>query len=84
MLVVFVVIFYFLLIRPQMRRNKEMRNLLNSISNGDEVVTSGGMLGRVEKVGDTYVELAIADNVIVKLQKQAIASVVPKGTIKNV
>ena len=83
MLVIFIGIFYFLLIRPQMKRNKELRNLLSNLGTGDEVMTSGGLLGRVEKVSESYVDLAIADNVVIKVQKQAVISVVPKGTLKS-
>ncbi len=81
-LVVFIAIFYFLMIRPQSKRAKEHRNLLSQLSAGDEVVTTGGMLGRVAKVDDSFVELTIANNVDIRIQKQAIASVMPKGTIK--
>jgi preprotein translocase subunit YajC len=83
MLVVFIAIFYFLLIRPQMRRSKAMRNLLSNLSVGDEVMTSGGIVGRIEKLSDSFIEVAIADNVVIKVQKQAVVSVVPKGTMKS-
>lgn len=80
-LILIVVIFWFLLIRPQMKRNKEHRELVASISSGDEIVTAGGLLGRVIQVGDSFVTVKLADGVEVKLQKHSVAQVVPKGTI---
>ena len=82
-LIIIFVIFYFLLIRPQMKRAKEHKNLVAALSTGDEVVTNGGMLGKVTKVGESFVTVELADNVQVKLQKHAVASVMPKGTIKS-
>jgi preprotein translocase subunit YajC len=76
------VLLYFLMIRPQMKRAKEHRALLAQIAKGDEVVTSGGLLGRVDGVSDTFVTVEIAEGVRVKLQKQAISAVLPKGTLK--
>ena len=81
MLVVFVVIFYFLLIRPQMKRNKEQRQLLSSIEKGDEVVTAAGLYGKIINVDETSVELEIAKGVVVKLQKQAVSGLLPKGSV---
>jgi preprotein translocase subunit YajC len=83
MLVVFVIVFYFLLIRPQMKRNKDQRQLLQALEKGDEVLTIGGMYGKVVSVGNTEVELEIAENTIVKVQKQAISSMIPKGTLTD-
>lgn len=80
----FVLIFYFLLWRPQSKRAKEHKNLLASLEKGAEVVTSGGILGRVSKVNDEFAILKIADNVEIPVQKQAIAAVLPKGTIKSI
>lgn len=74
---------YFLLIRPQSKKAKEHRELLSGLNNGDEVITSGGLLGKVKKVIDHFVVLAIADGVEVTVQKQAIAQMLPKGTIKS-
>ena len=82
-LVVFIAIFYFLMIRPQSKRAKEHRNLLSQLSAGDEVVTNGGILGKVAKVEDNFIELTVATNVEIRVQKQAITSVMPKGTIKS-
>lgn len=82
-LVLLFVVFYFLLIRPQMKRAKEHKNMVASLAKGDEVVTGGGLLGRVTKVGDHFVTLEIADGLEVKVQKQALGSVMPKGTMKS-
>ena len=78
----FILIFYFILIRPQQKRAKEHRNLVAALAKGDEVVTNGGILGKVTEVGDEYISVELADNVIVRLQKQAVASVLPKGSLK--
>lgn len=83
-LILIIVIFWFLLIRPQMKRNKQHRELIASISAGDEVVTAGGMLGKITEVGENFVTLELADNVTIKIQKQSVAQVVPKGTIDSV
>jgi preprotein translocase subunit YajC len=83
MMVVFIVIFYFLLIRPQQKKAKEHQSLVSKLSAGDEVVTTGGILGRVIEVGDTFITLEIADGVRVKVQKFQIASLMPKGTLKS-
>lgn len=83
-LIVIFVLFYFMLIRPQMKRAKEQRNMLAAIQKGDEVVTTGGELGKVVKVSENYIGLEIADNVVVHVQKQAIQSLLPKGTIKSI
>ncbi|HEX5055190.1 MAG TPA: preprotein translocase subunit YajC [Gammaproteobacteria bacterium] len=77
------VIFYFLLIRPQQKRVKEHKNLVSSLKKGDEVVTNGGLLGKLTEVGDHFVTIELAENVEVKLQRQAVAMVLPKGTMKN-
>jgi len=83
-LILIIVIFWFLLIRPQMKRNKQHREMVAGLGVGDEVVTSGGMLGRITEVGDSFVTLNLADGVDVKLQKHAVAQVVPKGTIESI
>jgi preprotein translocase subunit YajC len=77
-----VVIFYFLLIRPQQKRAKEHRKLVEALSKGDEVVTSGGILGTISDVGDQYLTVKLADGVEVRMQKQAVSTVLPKGSIK--
>lgn len=81
-LIVLFGIFYFMLIRPQMKRAKEQRAMIAALSKGDEVLTNGGVLGRIEDIAEQYVVLEIAPNVSVKLQKQAISAVLPKGTLK--
>jgi preprotein translocase subunit YajC len=82
-LIIIFVVFYLLLIRPQMKRAKEHRKLVSELANGDEVVTNGGILGRITHVGESFVTLELADNVRIKVQRQAVSSVVPKGTIKS-
>jgi preprotein translocase subunit YajC len=81
-LIVLFGIFYFMLIRPQMKRAKEARTMIAALAKGDEVLTNGGLLGRIEEIADQFVVLEIAPNVSVKLQKQAISAVLPKGTLK--
>ena len=83
MVAVFFVIFYFLLFRPQQKRAKEHQNLLAKLAAGDEVVTGGGILGRVTEVGDTFVTLEVADGVRLKVQKVQITQLMPKGTLKS-
>jgi preprotein translocase subunit YajC len=82
-LILIFVVFYFLLIRPQSKKAKEHREMVAALAKGDEVVTSGGLLGRISKVGDNFVELDVADGVTVKVQRPAIANLMPKGTIKG-
>ncbi len=82
-LILLVVIFYFLLIRPQSKRQKEHRQMLEALAVGDEVVTSGGLAGKLTALGENYVSIEVADGVTVKVQRPAIASVLPKGTLKN-
>jgi preprotein translocase subunit YajC len=75
-------VFYFLILRPQQKRAKEHKALIDALQKGDEVVTMGGILGKVTKVGEENVGVEIADNVVVQVQKLAIQNVLPKGTIK--
>ncbi len=82
-LIIIFVIFYFLLIRPQMKRAKEHKKLVAELGNGDEVVTNGGLLGRISNVGESFITVEVADNVQIKVQRHAIANVMPKGTIKS-
>jgi preprotein translocase subunit YajC len=81
--VLLLVVFYFLLIRPQNKRAKEQRDMLSKVAAGDEIATTGGILGKVVEVGDQFVTLEIANDVNIKLQKFQIAQVLPKGTVKN-
>ncbi|MCU0760011.1 MAG: preprotein translocase subunit YajC [Steroidobacteraceae bacterium] len=83
MMVLFIVIFYFLLIRPQQKKAKEHQAMLGRLAAGDEVVTAGGILGRVVEVGDTFTTIEIADGVRIKIQKYQITSLMPKGTLKG-
>lgn len=83
MMAVFFAIMYFMIIRPQQKRAKEHKTMLEALNKGDEVVTNGGILGKVAGITENFVELSVADNVTVKVQKQAIASVMPKGTLKS-
>ena len=81
-MLVFVAVFFLFIIRPQMKRAKDHRAMVSAIAKGDEVVTNGGILGRVEEVGDAFLSIEIADRVSIKVQKHAIAAVLPKGTLK--
>ena len=81
MIIIFVA-FYFLLIRPQQKRQKAHNELVGALSVGDEVVTAGGILGKVTAVSEHYATLSIADNVEIKIQKSTVSAVVPKGTIE--
>ncbi|HEV2608598.1 MAG TPA: preprotein translocase subunit YajC [Xanthomonadaceae bacterium] len=82
LIVAFVGIFYFIGIRPQARRAKEHRDLLAKLQKGDEVVTSGGLAGRVTEIGDSFITLEVADGVQMKFQRVAIAMVLPRGSLK--
>ncbi|HEY0199362.1 MAG TPA: preprotein translocase subunit YajC [Rhodanobacter sp.] len=87
MIIMMVVLFglmYFMMIRPQMKRQKEHRALVAGLSKGDEVVTNGGIAGRVDEVGETFITVEIAPNVTVKVQKGAVSQVLPKGSLKSV
>jgi preprotein translocase subunit YajC len=82
-LILIFVVFYFMLIRPQSKRAKEHKKMLDALAKGDEVLTNGGLLGKITQLGDTYVEVELADNMKVKMQRQAITSVMPKGTLNS-
>jgi preprotein translocase subunit YajC len=77
------VVLYFLMIRPQMKRQKETRAMIAALAKGDEIVTAGGILGKVTKVNDAYVTVEIADNTEIVIQKSAVSTLLPKGSIKN-
>lgn len=77
------VIFYFLLLRPQMKRAKDHKKMTASLDKGDEVVTNGGLLGRIKKLDDSFVTLEIAEGVVVKVQRGSISTLMPKGTLKS-
>ncbi|MBC7415171.1 MAG: preprotein translocase subunit YajC [Herminiimonas sp.] len=76
------VVLYFLMIRPQMKRQKEQKSMMDALAKGDEVITAGGMLGKVSKVTDAYVTIEIAANTEITVQKSAVTTLLPKGTIK--
>lgn len=82
-MIAMLVIFYFLLIRPQAKRAKEHRNLVSGLGKGDEVITSGGILGRITEIDEDFITISIANNVEIKVQKPAVTTTVPKGTIKS-
>jgi preprotein translocase subunit YajC len=81
-LVLMFVVLYFVMIRPQMKRQKEHRAMIEALARGDEVATAGGVLGRISKLGDTYVSIEIAQGVEVQVQRSAVVQVLPKGTFK--
>ncbi|MEC9375516.1 MAG: preprotein translocase subunit YajC [Pseudomonadota bacterium] len=81
-LVLIFVVFYFLLIRPQQKRQKEHREMVASLKVGEEVTTAGGLLGEVKEVKDSFVKIEVAPGVILTIQKHTVSSVMPKGTIK--
>ncbi len=76
-------VLYFLMVRPQMKKAKEHKALIEGLGKGDEIVTQGGMAGRVTRVGDDFITVEIAEKVEIQIQKPAIALVLPKGTLKN-
>ena len=80
--VILIAIMYFLMIRPQMKRQKEHRAMLDKLSRGDEVITNGGIAGTVTEIGENFITVEIANGVQVRIQKGAIANVLPKGTLK--
>lgn len=84
MLGLFFVIFYFMLIRPQQKRAKEHKSMMDALQKGDEVVTAGGILGRVVKIKDQFVVIALNDNVEISVQRHSIAATLPKGTIVSI
>lgn len=84
MFVVFFLFIYLAVWRPQNKRAKEMQMLLNSLSNGDEVVTAGGIVGRIAKITDQYITLTLNNNVDIVMQKSSVISVLPKGTLKSI
>lgn len=82
-LIIIFVLFYFLLIRPQNKKQKEHRAMVDALGSGDEIVTGGGVLGKVTEVGDQFLTVEIANNVSIKVQKHTVAAVLPKGTMKS-
>lgn len=82
-LVVFVLIFYFLLWRPQSKRGKEHRELVSKLATGDEIVTSGGMVGKITKISDDFITLNIAEGVEISVQKGSVSKTLPKGSMRT-
>ncbi|MCH8958280.1 MAG: preprotein translocase subunit YajC [Proteobacteria bacterium] len=82
-IVILFVVFYFMLIRPQQKRAKLHKTMIGALNSGDEVVTNGGILGKLTDVGEHFVTVEIAEGTSIKLQRQAVATVLPKGTIKS-
>ena len=81
-LILMFVVLYFVMIRPQMKRQKEHKSMIDALAKGDEVVTSGGLLGKVSKMGETFIGLEVAGGVEVQVQRSAVVQVMPKGTVK--
>lgn len=79
-LAVFFIIFYFFLLRPQIKRSKEQSKMVEALEKGDEVVTTGGILGKILKVDSSFLDIEIAKGVVIKVQKNAVSSLMPKGT----
>ena len=84
LLIGFMIIIYFLMIRPENKRRKSHQEMLTSLDLGEEVVTAGGILGKVSKISDQYIELSISDNTKIKVQKTSISTVLPKGTLNSI
>jgi preprotein translocase subunit YajC len=82
-LILMFVVMYFLMIRPQQKKAKEQRSMMDALAKGDEVVTAGGILGKVSKVNDTYVTIEVATGTDIVVQKHSITTLLPKGTLKS-
>ena len=83
MLVLIFIVFYFMLLRPQMKRAKEHKKLIEALAKNDEVVTSGGLLGKITRVDESFITIEIATGVEIKVQRSSVTSIVPKGTYKS-
>ena len=81
-LILIFVVFYFVLIRPQTKKQKEHQEMVSALEVGNEVVTAGGILGKIQEMNENYVQLEISENVTIKIQRQTISSLLPKGTIR--
>ena len=80
----FILIFYFLMWRPQSKRAKEHKNLISALAKGDEVVTNGGIVGKIAKVADDFISIEVAEGIVIKVQKGAVSAALPKGTLKSI
>ena len=78
------IVLYFMMIRPQMKRAKEQKAMIDALQKGDEVVAAGGVVGKISKISDSYITLQVADNVEIRVQRPAVQLVLPKGTIKGI
>lgn len=83
-IVLMFVLLYFMMIRPQMKRQKEQKAMVDALKTGDEIITAGGILGKIVKAGDAYVTVEIADNAQIVVQRGAVQTLLPKGTIKSI
>ena len=83
-IVLMFVLLYFMMIRPQMKRQKEMKSMVEALKTGDEIITAGGILGKITKIGDHYLTVEIADNAQIVVQRAAVQTLLPKGTIKSI
>jgi preprotein translocase subunit YajC len=83
-IVLMFVLLYFLMIRPQMKRAKEHKQMVEALQKGDEVITAGGVLGRITKIGDAYIGIEIAPNTEVSVQRASVQTILPKGTLKSI
>lgn len=83
-IVIIFVLFYFMLIRPQMKQAKQQKAMIESLKTGDEVVTTGGMVGKITKVSDNFLSVEIATNTTINVQKHAVQTLLPPGTIKSI
>ena len=81
--IILIGVMYFLMIRPQMKRAKEHKSMLDKLAKGDEVITSGGIAGTVTDIGENFITVEVADNVRLRVQKAAVGNVLPKGTLKS-
>jgi len=81
-LVLMFVVLYFVMIRPQMKRQKEHKTMVDALAKGDEIVTSGGLLGKITKIGESFIGIEIANGVEIQVQRSAVVQVLPKGTVK--
>ena len=83
-LIVIFILFWFMIIRPQMKRAKDQGKMIEALQKGDEVVTTGGQVGKVVKVGEQFISLEIADGIVTNVQKSTVQTMLPKGTIKSI
>lgn len=83
-IVIIFILFFFMIIRPQMKQAKETRNMVAALKKGDEVTTTGGVIGKVTKVGDSFVSIEIATDTVINVQKAAVQTLLPPGTIKSI